>query len=500
MRTKLVILFVSLILLLGLAGGAYARYGADQPTAPAAAVGTGFTFQGQLKDAGGPVTGSCDMTFGLFDDALAGTQIGSLIAATVPVSNGQFTVMLNSNGEFGASAFDGNARWLEVAVQCLGDTSFSTLNPRQQISAAPYAHQALSVNAVSPLASPTWIDVTPRNTSPDPRYYTASAYDAGNDRLILFGGEDGPLPHLADVWVLENANGLGGSPAWQMLSPAGGSPPGRMVSTAVYDPISNSLIVHGGCAGNCSPSLSDTWILSNANGLGGTPSWTQLPSAPFSREAHTAVYDPGSSRMIIFGGDQAFAGTMRNDVWVLVDANGIGSPSWVQLSPTGTPPGVRSGAGAVYDPLTNRMIIFGGYESLFNWYSDVWILKNANGIGGTPEWIQLMPTGSIPVERTGFSLTYDPISNRITLLGGYFHDGVTTTYLNDAWVLTGANGVSSTPQWMQMTPDGVPLLIPRASAFGYSWSSNRTIIATGAFDGGLVNNVWLLTNANGLVR
>lgn len=34
----------------------------------------------------------------------------------VPVSNGLFTVLLNGNGEFGANAFNGSARWLQIQV------------------------------------------------------------------------------------------------------------------------------------------------------------------------------------------------------------------------------------------------------------------------------------------------------------------------------------------------------------------------------------------------
>jgi hypothetical protein len=34
--------------------------------------------------------------------------------------------------------------------------------------------------------------------------------------------------------------------------------------------------------------------------------------------------------------------------------------SWTQLAPTGTPPSPRTDSSAVYDPATNRMVMFGG--------------------------------------------------------------------------------------------------------------------------------------------
>ena len=41
--------------------------------------------------------------------------------------------------DFGSNAFGGDARWLQIAVQCSGDTGFTTLSPRQPLTPAPYA-------------------------------------------------------------------------------------------------------------------------------------------------------------------------------------------------------------------------------------------------------------------------------------------------------------------------------------------------------------------------
>jgi hypothetical protein len=134
--------------------------------------------------------------------------------------------------------------------------------------------------------------------------------------------------------VLKNASGMQGTPEWERLNPVNFGPIGRLHHTAVYDPTSNRLVVHGGCPDHCSP-LADTWVLTNANGLGGTPEWIQLPSY-LPRTDHAAGYDPVSNRMVIYGG-YASPQDNRNDVAVLVDANGIGDPKWIALSPAGTP-------------------------------------------------------------------------------------------------------------------------------------------------------------------
>jgi hypothetical protein len=63
-------------------------------------------------------------------------MLGSPITTSpVTVSNGLFTVTL----DFGREAFDGNERWLEIGVKTNRGVAFSTLLPRQQITATPYA-------------------------------------------------------------------------------------------------------------------------------------------------------------------------------------------------------------------------------------------------------------------------------------------------------------------------------------------------------------------------
>ncbi|MGC8960446.1 MAG: hypothetical protein ACP5OO_11825, partial [Chloroflexia bacterium] len=53
-----------------------------------AVLGTAFTYQGQLRSGGNPVSGTCDFQFGLWDAETGGSQIGSVEKTNVPVSNG----------------------------------------------------------------------------------------------------------------------------------------------------------------------------------------------------------------------------------------------------------------------------------------------------------------------------------------------------------------------------------------------------------------------------
>ena len=115
-----------------------------------------FTYQGQLQQSGSAVNGTCDFQFSLWDAAgsgsppAGGNQIGSTQAAGGwPVTDGLFTLPLG----FGFDAFTGVARWLQIAVRCPdGSGPYTTLSPRQALTAAPYALYAPSAGSAGDLS------------------------------------------------------------------------------------------------------------------------------------------------------------------------------------------------------------------------------------------------------------------------------------------------------------------------------------------------------------
>src|SRR5574341_1343379 len=208
----------------------------------------------------------------------------------------------------------------------------------------------------------TWIELSPTGSPPDPIYtYKPAHYDAASNRLIVFFPGNPPYGGFGNqVWVLTNANGLGGAPAWIMLAPTGAPPFANGQPSVVYDTATNRLIVYGGCFANCSPALSNVFVLSNANGLGGPPVWTQsMVTNPQERAGHSSVYDVVNNLLISFAGGLAFFGTNQNDTRILSNANGVASPStWITLATAGGPPPIRDEHTAIYDQVNNRMTIF----------------------------------------------------------------------------------------------------------------------------------------------
>src|SRR5262245_8672312 len=84
---------------------------AQTPLSPA------FTYQGRLAQNGQPYNGPANLGFALYDSSSGGNSIGIIQAFSgVPVVNGLFAVVLNANNEFGANPFNGEKRWLQIAV------------------------------------------------------------------------------------------------------------------------------------------------------------------------------------------------------------------------------------------------------------------------------------------------------------------------------------------------------------------------------------------------
>ncbi len=139
MHFRILPVALALIALAGIAGPAFA-----QP------ISNGFTYQGELQTSGSPVDGPADLRFTLWTAATGGTQLGATVQAlAVDVSSGRFTVTLNSGNEFGAGAFNGQRRWLEISVRNpAGGGVYEVLSPRQELTVTPYAAFATDARTV----------------------------------------------------------------------------------------------------------------------------------------------------------------------------------------------------------------------------------------------------------------------------------------------------------------------------------------------------------------
>jgi hypothetical protein len=168
---------------------------------------TAFSYQGTLSQGGVPANGTFQMTFSLWTAETGGNQVGATIGPQpVVVTNGNFAALL----DFGAGAFPGDNRFLEITV---GTT---VLSPRPRMQSVPYAIRALTVtgpvsgsNASAVLtvtnAQPGITNPSPTNLPPAALKGEATSTSGSNVGVFGVGnGTDG-------VGVLGITNGSAGA-------------------------------------------------------------------------------------------------------------------------------------------------------------------------------------------------------------------------------------------------------------------------------------------------
>src|SRR5439155_25200150 len=98
-----------------------------------------------------------------------------------------------------------------------------------------------------------------------------------------------------------------------------------------------------------------------------------------------------------------------NDVWALSFA---APAAWSPVAVAGEAPAGRSFAAATFDPVRQRMLVFGGVDRNHQYLDDVWGLS----LAGAPLWsLVAAPPFSW---RTQFSSIYDPPRDRVLVFGG----------------------------------------------------------------------------------
>jgi hypothetical protein len=198
---------------------------------PLAAQTTAFNYQGRLLNSGAPANGNYDFQAFLGDAFTNGTTVAGPLVIPASVNNGLFNLSL----DFGAPAFPGSDRWLQLAVRTNGAGPFTPLFPRQPVSPSPYAIHAansalatgvaagavtsfgladgavtsakLAIGAISQLGAPGGISNAVQVNAGGS---VGIGTDAPEAALDVAGGPAGLAPTAAPRILSEIVNGQGG--------------------------------------------------------------------------------------------------------------------------------------------------------------------------------------------------------------------------------------------------------------------------------------------------
>ncbi len=277
-----------------------------------------------------------------------------------------------------------------------------------------------------------WSEIIPPD-SPDGRYGHKMVYDNSNEKVILFGGVTAH-GYSSETWLYDTSNNR-----WTKVFPSP-TPSGRSYPGMAYDSKNGKVVLFGGYYYR-----DDTWTYDPV-----TNKWErQQPGPRPPRMYATAMaYDPSSELVVLFGGRILPGGILSNDTWVYDTAK----DEWTKRAPT-TAPSPRYHHDMVYDPVSNRMIMFGGAGG--GHQNDSWAYDVAND-----EWTILVPSGfsGNPPRRYAHTMVYDCEAHRVVLYGGYPYD-------RNVWLFD-----TDTNEWSRTVYPSRPV---SRSAFGITYDSTN---------------------------
>ncbi len=283
---------------------------------------------------------------------------------------------------------------------------------------------------------------TPR---PAARLAHAAVLDRARHRMIVHGGSlaDAWGTTLSDTWAFR----LDGVPAWTPLRTAGESL-SVMQQAAIYSPERGSMVEFGGNTydhANTSHELDLTTLVRSRI-------QPASPGAfPSRRGGSFMTVDDAAARLLVYGGD---LGGCLGDLWAFDRA---GPGGWTLASANGSVPDCSSMWSAfglwsfVRDARRNRLIAVHG---------DAWWGRTMNRIfalplAGNAGWSELVHVGPEPLARYYPSLVYDPVRDRVLMFGGMIlgtRSNDSGEAQDDLWALS----LGDTLSWTQLRPRGTP--------------------------------------------
>jgi PKD domain-containing protein/galactose oxidase-like protein len=258
-----------------------------------------------------------------------------------------------------------------------------------------------------------WADLTGSlPLAPSPRADAVAWYDAGEARILLFGGMTASGP-VADTWAYD---GL-----WHNITNQVGAPPSpRGYATVAYDSTDSEAVLFGGL-GSSASALGDTWVFQAGQWSNATLS---SGVGPASRYWASSADDPSDRGVVLFGG-------LGCTTALCGDTSVFSGGGWHLLPAGARDPSVRRGALLTLDMGYGADLLFGG-DTLGSGSgrsaADTWAFAYGH-------WTNVSAlVGSAPPGRWAGAFVPDGTAGETELLGGCASAGCASGY-GDSWVL-----------------------------------------------------------------
>ncbi len=362
----------------------------------------------------------------------------------------------------------GTPTWSQMTVAGLPPTArhshSATFDPLNRQVLVFGGHDGALANDLWSLAlgsTPAWSFVPTGVEVPAPRKDHVGLFDDIGRRMIVIGGEQSS--GVFDSWDLP----VDQEPRWRRIADGDSLHPARRSAAAVLARELNSVVLHGGWNVNA---RREHWTLQ----LEPAARWTIQPPAQLPPDGSeiTALYDSPRQRPIVVFAPVGGAPRVYEPWTVPPDLK-----SWAPLPVIGEPPIPRFGSSVILDPLHDRLIsTMGHYHADYEWRTTnrVWTLALDRPSG----WVEATPEGDPPLTRAHAASVYDPVGQRLLLFGGWRHEAplYVDEYFNEIWALS----LGDTLRWELLTPEGVRPPRMAAAEAVYDPISRRMLVYGGA--------------------
>jgi hypothetical protein len=244
------------------------------------------------------------------------------------------------------------------------------------------------------------------DSGPAPSNKFAFAYDQKRKRAVLFGGSGANDELFSDTWEWDGK-------AWTKINATG--PTKRDHPLGAYDPQNQAIIVKGGF--NSSGLLTDTWSFDGIK-------WTQLIDAGDGGNglAHGMFVDESTNRLTLITVEMNDQNQQRlRNTWWTLNKN-----KW-ESSGKKFPSTSKQSIQAISAYGKGGILVFDGDDIANNNATTAWFSKG--------KWTSQNMKG--PQPRVGHAMVWDPATNAVVLFGGFnrkkFFDD-TWIWQNEKWI------------------------------------------------------------------